>query len=238
MSYRGHSSANWQLVPSLCRQNLTVDMLKQIENEVIQQFRDRFDLSGWTSAEVLAYARHHGAPTRLLDWSTNPFVGLWFAICDKMHDSSDGMVYQLIIPSEPSKLIIGVCFQLEKSDPCPCKHPIHVFTSPARIDRTNRQRSVFSIGSFEDECALRPLDEVVNQEAQKPIRKFRVPFQIKSELRRLLSDLALDAYSIYGDPDSFGKAMAVHFDMSDLKIEPTTPSDHIGKEQGPRTTAP
>ena len=237
ISYRGHSCSTWPLLPSLCRLKLSVEMLKQIEGEVIQQFRDRFDLSVWTDTEVLAHARHHGAPTRLLDWSRNPLIGLWFAISDKEHDNIDGVIYQLEIPSKSEKISIGNCFKVERADNCPCKHPIHIFSSPSRIDRTHRQRSVFSVASFKGGFALRPLDELLNQEMQTPIRKFLVPPGFKSELRRLLSDLALDAYSIYGDPDSFGKALGVHFDISDLNIQQDVPTDS-GDNQHSRANSP
>lgn len=217
ISYRGHCRHDWTLLPTLCRQNLPTHYLRQMENEVIQQFRARFQLAEWTATEVLVHARHHGAPTRLLDWSQNPLVGLWFAICEKSHDAVDGTVYQMM-PAESSLISISTDCDIVKNDPCKSGHSIHVIASPPRIDRSHRQRSVFSIATFKDDYVLKPLDEIVNQGEKKTIRKFSVPAPFKLELRRLLSDLALDAYSVYGDPDSYGKALALHFDLADLKI--------------------
>ena len=54
---------------------MPIDLLKQDECDILAEFRSRFSLHDWTVAEVMAYAQHHGAPTRLLDWSRNPFVG-------------------------------------------------------------------------------------------------------------------------------------------------------------------
>ena len=201
---------------------MPVEVLKQWEDDIIEQFRNRFqlDLPDWQDLDVLAYAQHHGAPTRLLDWSRNPFIGLWFAVSDRNCNSRDGVVFQLLIPSDGA-ICLSENSPLKHMDEC--AKSIHVFSSPHRIDRTERQRSVFSIATFNDEVALKPLNEVAGHE--QFLRSFSVPAQMKGDIRRLLSLLALDANSVYGDADSFGKALGLRLDISDFDLmDPTPPA--------------
>ncbi|MCW5553175.1 MAG: FRG domain-containing protein [Verrucomicrobiae bacterium] len=214
VSYRGHADGdNWKLLPSLCRErtNMPVELLRQDEVDVVAEFRSRFDFRDWTDMEVMADAQHHGAPTRLLDWTRNPFVGLWFAVANADYDKCAGAVFQLSLlkhssvvtamTESPIKFVAGGDFESQG------KHPIHVFSSPPRVERTERQGSVFSFASFNGGYATKPLEEVLVTDESQPVRKFSVPSELKSELRRLLSDLGLDAWSLYGGPDALGKSI-------------------------------
>lgn len=58
--------------------------------------------------ERLILAQHFGVKTRLLDWSTNPLVALWFA--SSSESDQDGVIYR----SEPENLDLrGELFSLE-----------------------------------------------------------------------------------------------------------------------------
>lgn len=76
--FRGMSDSRYDLSPGLAR-------LKKydpdIEFEMIKQFLTRRpnDFKGLSDFDILAKMQHYGLPTRLLDFTLNPLVALYFA---------------------------------------------------------------------------------------------------------------------------------------------------------------
>ncbi|WP_331711977.1 FRG domain-containing protein [Pseudomonas sp. CCOS 191] len=88
--YRGHADCAWSLKPSVMR-DLRVDAESNIFRELMLETPADFSADN-TMFEKLVRAQHYGLPTRLLDVSLNPLVGLFFACSDESFMGEDGEV--------------------------------------------------------------------------------------------------------------------------------------------------
>lgn len=86
--YRGTSRLSASLLPSLYRPRENPDVfdtsLSDLEAQLVARFRDRslpyHSRPLQDDVETLFFMQHYGVPTRLLDWTENPLVGLFFAL--------------------------------------------------------------------------------------------------------------------------------------------------------------
>jgi FRG domain len=89
-AFRGQSDANWKLLSTLSRYlmnfNVHKDAWPQQESRILRIFRRKAHLflqhipDEDDSFQWLALMQHHGAPTRLLDFTWSPYVAAFFAL--------------------------------------------------------------------------------------------------------------------------------------------------------------
>lgn len=93
--YRGLSKAAYKLVPTLYRKGLDgrneIYMMNRFRQDAHEFLPGREPSSDW---EWMLLMRHHGSPSRLLDWSENPLVGLFFAT--ECEGNRDGALWCLL----------------------------------------------------------------------------------------------------------------------------------------------
>ncbi|MBL7147113.1 MAG: FRG domain-containing protein, partial [Phycisphaerae bacterium] len=95
--FRGQTTEkDWPLVPSVGRDMERSQVLLR-EKEILEEFEREsipyIDIVPDNDWQWLALAQHNRLPTRLLDWSKNPLVALWFAVKDTAIDNQPGVVW-------------------------------------------------------------------------------------------------------------------------------------------------
>lgn len=194
--FRGHGDANWQLIPAIGRQPSAAGYRQADEKILFEDFvleaKRYLDAGDFTNLEWLAIAQHHGLPTRLLDWSTNPLVAAWFATEDDAI-SSDAEILAIRVPFVQrlrSAKVFGA----------PTGLPV-IVEVPPRVARITAQQGCFS---------LHPDPQLpwVPSAQSHAFASFSVPGSEKADFRRLLHVFGYDTQRIHVDLDALSKTLA------------------------------
>lgn len=99
--FRGHHRSSWLLEPGLFREPYLVDhsrweqfLFQEFKGRAVAYLQGSAPQSHW---QWLYLMRHHGVPTRLLDWTESSLVALYFssALGNGVDASGDGCVWVL-----------------------------------------------------------------------------------------------------------------------------------------------
>lgn len=206
--FRGQVDQGWTLVPSVLRK---AGWLKA-EGDMLKLFRQ--EVAGRTSArpahewDWVCLAQHHRLPTRLLDWSTNPLIGLYFAVEVDDGDAgpADGALYSLDPTGlnqrsfgAPSILLLGADRDLDDyllSSPSQQKRDPVAVVAQQSFGRLIAQSGVFTLTHHKDPTPLATSLEPM-------LARWVVPLAAKEKIRNELATMNIHSASVYVDPDKF-----------------------------------
>ena len=188
--YRGqHKRGN--LLPGIARKNpgtSTTQKEKKLLAQLKLQGASMIEDAGETDLDLLVYAQHHGLETRLLDWTSNPLVALWFA-CSSQNEG-DVYVYAL----EADTLSVRDAYATD---------PFQIRKTRVLQPRLNNVRIIAQQGWFTLHIYSSKIKKFVPLEKNSDIKRHLSEIQIPATKRRLilysLERHGVSAKTIYPD---------------------------------------
>lgn len=242
--YRGMNNKDFKLLPSIYRSCLddSIDVecnLYDNETEILycfikeaSNYIDRIDKEDYIA--WMEYAQHFGAPTRLLDFTSNPLVALYFAcISNTEHDGSVSVLIhnnyikyckkssKYLLENQKIDIKKDIINGTMKKDTKYFEYPFKYI--PYYFDkRMAAQSSCFMLWGakhcpFEDMITENNNLILYNNVAydknkeQRFLGKIIIPSNVKRELIRKLDLFGISEKTLFPGLDSIGKYIARHF---------------------------
>ena len=228
--YRGESRSYYDLMPSLLRKKYkTMEDLRWTESSLYYEFSARAriaqssNLSDW---DVLFYMRHHGVPTRLIDWTETLGVALYFATLSEAEDSTPCLwllnpyllnkitweVRDLISPDyllnpyDNAKRDYSYVDFLEDPNGFEVTYPVAIYP-PQKSDRMLAQRGWFTFHGTKTV----PLNKMAK--VKNCYRKIIMPKTLIESIHDFLTKAGINDYTMFPDLDGLSKYLNLKYDF-------------------------
>ncbi|UOU97746.1 FRG domain-containing protein [Chryseobacterium daecheongense] len=195
--FRGQSNSSWLLLPKAGRDNYI-----KINDEIIfKQWKRRakfyLQYKNFDDWELLSIAQHTGLPTRLLDWSHNPLVALFFSCCENYE--TDGAVF--IYPAD--KFILT-----EKNSPFNIKSEILFYQPITSNERLANQYGYFSIHKDLSK-------EFQENSKYGKLIKLIIPNKLKPEIINMLNQYGINYLTLFPDLEGLSKHLSWFYNKTE-----------------------
>lgn len=150
--YRGHSDYDYQLKPSIYRNDGHVESEHVMFNELVTHNPSEFSNCKYT-LDYLVKMQHYGLPTRLLDITTNPLISLFFACEDASKSKFNFKKGEVIVFKVPNS-------EIKYSD----SDTVAVLSNLSKMKNDFRYNNTKDIQSFNEQGSIRYLLHSIGQE--------------------------------------------------------------------------
>jgi len=224
--FRGLSNRNDQLLPTLFWKANTNNIfnITALEKNLFTEFISQSaiihskEFTAKNSWSTLYEMRHHGLPTRLLDWTENFAVALFFALnkepkhpciwilnpkalnrkslkLDAIVDAttSDFDYYSLFIEEDPAK---------KKYQPF--KNPISIYPLKSH-PRLLAQNGVFTVHGTE----IKPLNKIY----RGCLKRFDIPKSVIPDAQRFLTMANINDFTLFPDLDGLSRYLMKRYNL-------------------------
>jgi hypothetical protein len=198
--FRGQKNSEWGLLPKIARSDIKSSFIDD-EKKLVDEFKrigrpyihSNISQNEW---DLIALAQHHGLPTRLLDWTTNPLVALWFAFQFEDNLITNRAIWVLILDNdELADTTKGSPFNQSKT----------VAFKPNHItNRITVQNGWFTTHKF-----ITSSNKFIRLDKNKNFKSRLIKMEISNEQRdqtlKVLDVMGINYFSIFPDLDGLAK---------------------------------
>jgi hypothetical protein len=229
---RGQSNAEWGLKPSIARlmpDTFYTSRAVYTEQSALKMFKDEAhlyvgreflpnenDLIGWW-----CLMQHYQAPTRLLDWTLSPYVGLYFAVerdlaqdgtvwCVRRADLFNAMQeahkdYKTIWEHKEALSGNGFREMLQSEDPT---NKMWIVDGEKKSARMIAQKGVFTVCHNIQSDHAGCIERAFESSGKCEMYKLVIPKELKPNFIKKLREINVNANTLFPGIDGLGRSVS------------------------------